>query len=187
MSGKKSSSDQNGYQLATLIRTSAHDIWLAGLGAYSRAGKEGTRFFESLVTLGESVERTAREQVARPFRVAERRVESARSTVNETWERVELLFERRVAKALHSLQIPTQRDVAELTERVETLRAAVQQLTRPVAPARRSSRAGSAGKAAAPKKKARAKKKTAGTGSGRRRPLGKGRQSRAKPARHTRS
>jgi len=187
MSSKKSGSDQNGYQLATLIRTSAHDIWLAGLGAYSRAGKEGTRFFESLVALGESVERKAREQVARPFRVAEQRVETARSAANETWERLELMFERRVAKALHSLQIPTQRDVAELTERVETLRAALETLTGSQAPARRPSRVRPADKAPATKAKARTKKKAAKTTSGRRRPVGKGSRSRAKPARASRS
>ncbi len=183
MSSKKSSSDQNGYQLANLIRTSAHDIWLAGLGAYSRAGKEGTRFFESLVTLGESVERTAREQVARPFRVAERRVENARSAVNETWERLELMFERRVAKALHSLQIPTQRDVAELTERVEALRAALEALTGSTPPARRPSRVRPADKGPALRAKTRTKKKVAKTASGRRRPVSKGRQSRAKASR----
>jgi poly(hydroxyalkanoate) granule-associated protein len=189
MSSKKSSSDKNGYELARLIRTSAHDIWLAGLGAYSRAGKEGTRFFESLVALGESVERRAREQVARPFRVAERRVENARSAVNDTWERLELMFERRVARALHSLQIPTQRDVAELTQRVESLQEALQAVTgtgRRKA-ARRPSRVALAGKGTAAKTKARTKKSSAKTGSGRRRPVGKSKRSRAKSAGATRS
>lgn len=198
MSSKKSSSDKNGYELARLIRTSAHDIWLAGLGAYSRAGKEGTRFFESLVTLGESVERKARQQVARPFRVAERRVENARSAVSETWERLELLFERRVAKALHSLQIPTQRDVAELTQRVESLQEALEAVTGTETrkTARRPSRVALGGKGAAPKAKprakknpakARTKKSSAKAGSGRRRPVSKAGRSRVKSAGAARS
>lgn len=182
MSSNKSSSDKNGYELARLIRTSAHDIWLAGLGAYSRAGKEGSRFFESLVTLGESVERTAREQMARPFRVAERRVEHARSAVNETWERLELLFERRVAKALHSLQIPTQRDVAELTKRVESLQEALSDLTGAPEAARRPSKVVPPGKSPSAKAKGRSKKGSAKSGSRRRRPGNKARASRTKSA-----
>lgn len=183
MPSKKSPGSANGHQLAALIRTSAHDIWLAGLGAYSRAGKEGSRFFESLVALGESVERRAREQVARPFRVAERRVENARSAVNETWARLELMFDRRVARALHSLQIPTQRDVAELTERVETLRHAVEELTGAPTTVRRPSRVAPAPKKPAPGAKARAKKKTTKAATGRRRTGAKGRGGRARAAR----
>ena len=71
MAKKRTETPVNGYPLANRMRASAHDIWLAGLGAYSRAGKEGGRLFERLVELGESVERTARDQVARPFRIAE--------------------------------------------------------------------------------------------------------------------
>jgi len=183
MPSKKSPSHPNGHQLAALIRTSAHDIWLAGLGAYSRAGKEGTRFLESLVALGESVERRAREQVARPFRVAERRVENARSAVGETWARLELMFDRRVARALHSLQIPTQRDVAELTERVETLRRAVEGLTGTPTTVRRPSRVVPAPKKPVPRTKARAKKKATGAAAGRRRAAAKARGGRARAAR----
>lgn len=144
MSKDKSRRKQNGYQLATLIRTSAHDIWLAGLGAYARANKEGSRLFDSLVELGESVERKAREQVARPFRVAERQVEGAKSAVNETRDRLEMLFDRRVARTLHSLQIPTQRDVAELTERVAKLQALVEKLSAAPTTGKQASRPGEA-------------------------------------------
>jgi len=142
MSKDKSRRKQNGYQLATLIRTSAHDIWLAGLGAYARANKEGSRLFDSLVELGESVERKAREQVARPFRVAERQVEGAKSAASETWDRLEMLFDRRVARTLHSLQIPTQRDVAELTERVAKLQALVEKLSAAPTTGKQASRPG---------------------------------------------
>jgi poly(hydroxyalkanoate) granule-associated protein len=142
MSTDESGRKQNGYQLGSLIRTSAHDIWLAGLGAYSRANKEGSRFFESLVELGAAVEKKARNQVSRPFRAAERQMDGARSAVNETWERLEMLFDRRVARALHSLQIPTQRDVAELTRRVAKLQALVEELSETPVAGRQASRPG---------------------------------------------
>lgn len=126
----KSANGKNGYPLAMLIRESAHDIWLAGLGAYAKAGKEGGRLFDSLVDLGESVEKKAREEVTRPIRAAERGVEGARNTVAEAWAQIELMIERRITRTLHALQIPTQRDVAELTQRVEKLNRTVRQLTR---------------------------------------------------------
>ena len=130
MTTTKSANGQNGYPLAMLIRNSAHDIWLAGLGAYAKAGKEGGRLFESLVDIGEAVERRAREEVSRPIRAAERSVEGARSAVADVWEQIELLIERRIMRTLHALQIPTQQDVAELTERVERLNSTVRELTR---------------------------------------------------------
>ena len=92
MTTTKSANGQNGYPLAMLIRNSAHDIWLAGLGAYAKAGKEGGRLFESLVDIGEAVERRAREEVSRPIRAAERGVEGARSAVADVWEQIELLI-----------------------------------------------------------------------------------------------
>jgi poly(hydroxyalkanoate) granule-associated protein len=164
MSTGKSRGKQDGYQFANLIRASAHEIWLAGLGAYSRANKEGARFFESLVELGDAVEKKARDQVARPFRAAEKQVEGARSAVNETWDRLEMLFDRRVARALHSLQIPTQRDVAELTKRVAKLQGLVEQLSGSTPPGRQAARQAdrkSRGKTATAKrtKKAPARKK----------------------------
>ena len=175
MTTTKSANGKNGYPLAMLIRESAHDIWLAGLGAYAKAGKEGSRLFDSLVDLGESVEKKARDEVSRPIRAAERSVEGARSAVAETWQQIELLIERRITKTLHALQIPTQRDVAELTQRVEKLNRTVRQLTRerdaearkgarPAAtkkkPTRRAARP--VAKRAAATKKTRSKRSTSG-------------------------
>jgi poly(hydroxyalkanoate) granule-associated protein len=171
MTTTKSANGQNGYPLAMLIRNSAHDIWLAGLGAYARAGKEGSRLFESLVDLGGAVERRAREEVSRPIRAAERSVDGARSAVAEAWEQIELLIERRITRTLHALQIPTQQDIAELTERVEQLTKTVRKLTRERdAAARKAARPAAARKKPA-RRKARpaAKRRTAAAkaGSGR--------------------
>lgn len=179
MSSNGSGSGQNGQHLSEFIRTSAHDIWLAGLGAYSRAGEEGARFFESLVRLGESVERRAREQVARPFRVAEQRVDKARFAASEGWERLSRVVDRRATRLLHALQIPTRRDVAELTERVDELRTAVEALTGVREIDRRPSRAGTARKEAKPKAAKRAKKKRAAASGGRRRTTAGARKTRS--------
>jgi hypothetical protein len=69
-----------------------------------------------------------------------------------------------VARALHSLQIPTQRDVAELTKRVAKLQGLVEQLSGSTPPGRQAARQAdskSRGKTATAKrtKKAPARKK----------------------------
>ena len=43
-------------RLAMMIRESANQIWLAGLGAFSKAQQEGGKKFEALVAEGERVQ-----------------------------------------------------------------------------------------------------------------------------------
>jgi len=137
---KKTRGKTNGaaseHSLAIAIRDSANQIWLAGLGAYAKAGEEGTRVFDSLVALGERVETSAREQVFRPLRAAETKASEVRETASGTLGRLQLVFERRVAKILNALQIPTSRDVDELTQRVEELTVALDRMERRVAASR---------------------------------------------------
>lgn len=47
-------------QLIAGIRDSASQIWLAGLGAFAKAQKEGTKFFNGLVEEGEGVQKQAK-------------------------------------------------------------------------------------------------------------------------------
>jgi poly(hydroxyalkanoate) granule-associated protein len=53
------------------IRESANQIWLAGLGAFSKAQQEGTKMFETLVEEGEKVQE--RTKVAVDERLGEMR------------------------------------------------------------------------------------------------------------------
>lgn len=50
--------------------------------------------------------------------------------ISGTLGQIEALFTQRVSRALHALQIPTARDVQELTLRVEALQQAVERLER---------------------------------------------------------
>lgn len=127
---KKQTTKANGSPLTDVIRTSANQIWLAGLGALAQAEDKGGDWFDSLTAAGEKLEKAARAQIARPMRVAEKRVTETRDSIEESWGAVLLVFERRFAKLLNSFQIPTQRDIAELTGRVEDLQAALQTLER---------------------------------------------------------
>lgn len=135
-------------RLARFIAASAQQIYNAGLGALAMAEKEGSKVFETLSKLGETLENRTRKTAS----AAEETVRGARSTATETFDKLEELFELRVARALNSLQIPTARDIAELSERVEQLAQSVDELSRHKgAPTQK--------KKLAPKKKKKSKKK----------------------------
>ena len=172
MSNRRAKKEAPEIPLARVIRESAHQIWLAGLGAMGRAETEGARWFESLIALGEQIEQSARLQIQRPIDAVEKTVTDVRETANDTWTRIELAFERRVANVLNSMQIPTSRDIDALTRRVEALQRQVAELiAEPGDPgSRAAARAPSRRKKAGSKKKVVRRKtspRTAGTTSAR--------------------
>jgi len=103
----------------------AKQIWLAGLGAFNRAQEEGGKLFDSLVEQGREIE-------ARNRQFAEEQVEtvskSMRSHATSAFDRLEHVFQDRVARALRQLGVPTNDDVQELSRRVEALNASLQEL-----------------------------------------------------------
>jgi poly(hydroxyalkanoate) granule-associated protein len=157
-------------QVARLVKDSAHQVWLAGLGAYARAEKQGSRLFDNLVTLGERIESGARARVDTRIRAAESRAQNARDTAAEAWDRLEQLFQQRVARVLNNLQIPTARDVHELNRRVEELSRAVEHLTKEASSA---SQAGKPARAGATTKRKAAAKKAGAPRRGTRKPSGR--------------
>ena len=94
-----------------MINESANQIWLAGLGAFSKAQQEGGKKFEALVAEGEKLEE--RTKVAADERLAE-----MREKASGTWDKLEKVFEDRVARALHTLNVPSRHDIDTLSERV---------------------------------------------------------------------
>jgi poly(hydroxyalkanoate) granule-associated protein len=58
------------------------------------------------------------------------RVAGLTAAASGTLGQIEALFTQRVSRALHALQIPTARDVQELSLRVEALQQAVERLER---------------------------------------------------------
>jgi poly(hydroxyalkanoate) granule-associated protein len=109
-------------QLATMIKESANQIWLAGLGAFSMAQQEGAKMFESLVAEGEKVQERTR--VA-----ADERLTELKERANGTWDKLEKVFEDRVARALHTLNVPSRHDIDTLSKRVHELTAITKKLS----------------------------------------------------------
>jgi poly(hydroxyalkanoate) granule-associated protein len=116
----KSLAADNG-NLSATIRESAQQIWLAGLGAFAKAQEEGNKVFDALVREGEGIQSKTR-------KVAESTVTEMAAKATGTWDKLEQVFENRVAKALNSLGVPTRADIDALTKRVMQLTAEVEKL-----------------------------------------------------------
>ncbi len=159
------------------ILDSSRQIWLAGLGAFSRARGEGMKVFDTLVEQGQNLEvrtrRVASETAAAAAGVASQKAKEMQAMAGGTWDKLEQVFEDRVARALTRLGVYTQKDVVRLAERVDALSKAVNELIKSgatPAPAKRAatkprarraaakSRAKRAAKSASPARKPRAAK-----------------------------
>ncbi len=117
-------------QLSQSVRESAHLIWLAGLGAFTKVSVEGGKLFETLVKEGEKVEERTREAAAGALEVAREQTGEARGRVVETWDRVEQIFEDRLTRVLGQLGVPNHEDLRELTQRIDALQARLDELGR---------------------------------------------------------
>jgi poly(hydroxyalkanoate) granule-associated protein len=111
--------------MAVNIRESANRIWLAGLGAYAKTQEEGEKLFQSLVKEGEKVEKQARKAAEAQIEEAKGKVVDFRSKASQQFDRLEELFQERVAQVLNRLGVPTQEDIRELTKRVEELNQSI--------------------------------------------------------------
>ena len=118
--------------LAQAVRNSSHQIWLAGLGAFAKAQQGGAKVFEGLVKQGESLEAKTRDVAAQTAKAArgaaEAKAKEMQTMAGGTWDKLEQVFEKRVARALGSLGVYSASDVKRLTERVDELSDAVNAL-----------------------------------------------------------
>ncbi len=144
-------------QMAKQVMESAQQIWLAGLGAFSKTQVEGKKVFETLVKQGEALETRTRH-------VAEATMETARDQATKTiemasgkFDKLEHVFETRVHKSLNRLGVLTSKDVEALSAQVAELADAVRAL---MAQEKRATTARPAAKKPAAKKPAAKKPAT---------------------------
>ena len=145
--------------LSGAIKDSAQQIWLAGLGAFSKAQAEGGKAFETLVKEGLSIQRKTQAVAEERINEATQRMSSMATDIGSKaagqWDKLENIFEERVAKALNKLGVPSARDIESLIERIDALSAAVS------GEGGKTVKAAAPRKAAAPKAAAKAVTKTA--------------------------
>jgi poly(hydroxyalkanoate) granule-associated protein len=115
------------------------DIWLAGLGAFALAQDEGSKIvgegaklFEKLVREGSKVQavgkKMAEETVEDVKDDVSARVGKVKKGAQANWDRLEKVFEQRVAKALARLGVPTSDEIDRLSAHVAKLNEQVAKL-----------------------------------------------------------
>lgn len=118
--------------IAAKMLDSAQQIWLAGLGAFSKAQEEGGKWFETLVREGGELEKATRKlttaKVDEVRDAVETTVTQVRQRATDSWDRLEQVFEDRVSRALARLGIPGRDDLVELTAKIDELQKAVKAL-----------------------------------------------------------
>jgi poly(hydroxyalkanoate) granule-associated protein len=126
--GKKATPD-----LSNSVKDSAQQIWQAGLGAFNKAQAGGTKAFEALVKEGVSLQRKTQSAAEEKISEATQRMTSMATDISSKasgqWDKLENIFEDRVAKALNKLGVPSAKDIDVLIARIDALNASVQKLS----------------------------------------------------------
>lgn len=146
----------------------SRQIWLAGLGAYSKISKDGNKLFDTLVQDGEKAEKLAKSEVEKQVGAVKSSAKSAKSKVDEVkglalgkWGELEEAFDKRLNSAISRLGVPSRNEVKELHGKVETLTKQLEKLTgvsaKSIKPAAKPAVKAAAKPAAKPAAKAAAK------------------------------
>ena len=147
--------------LADSVKDSAQQIWQAGLGAFNRAQAEGSKAFESLVKEGVTLQRKTQSAAEEKISEASHKMSAMASDIGAKatgqWDKLEGIFEDRVAKALNKLGVPSAKEVDALMARIEALNKSVQKLSEKAASGRAGAKTASK-TAAKPAAKTAAKK-----------------------------
>ena len=119
--------------LSGSVKDSAQQIWQAGLGAFTKAQVEGTKAFEALVKEGVSFQRRTQSAAEEKINEATHKMTSMATDIGSRasgqWDKLESIFEDRVAKALNKLGVPSAKDIDALIARIDALNASVQKLS----------------------------------------------------------
>jgi poly(hydroxyalkanoate) granule-associated protein len=123
--------------LASQVKESAQQIWLAGMGAFAKAQAEGKQVFDSLVKEGANLQKKTQSAAEERLGEVTTRMTSMADDVTakagKQWDRLESIFEERTARAMKKLGVPSARDVEALKERIDALSAQLAAKTRAAA------------------------------------------------------
>ena len=122
-----------GAQIQSTVKDSAQHIWQAGLEAFNRAQAEGAKAIESLVKESTSIQRKTQAVAEEKLSEASSKVSTIATDISSKasgkWDKLENIFEERVAKALNSLGVPSAKEVNVLIARIDELNKVVQKLS----------------------------------------------------------
>lgn len=103
-------------------KESARNVWLAGVGALAMAEDEGGKFFDTLVRKGTTYETRNRKRLQAMLD----NVRDLRGDVSAVFGKLTNPVNSAMEKAMHGLGVPTRKEIATLTKRVEELTKAVE-------------------------------------------------------------
>lgn len=138
-SGRSAASGAQARLIGTL-----HQVYLAGLGALSKASQGAPQLFEELVAEGARVHADTRGAAEKALQgvlagVQERvgaRVGQVRGQAADALDGLEKVFQTRVHRALAQLGVPSAEEVSALSKRVDTLNSNINRMARARRPAR---------------------------------------------------
>ncbi|WP_437882866.1 phasin family protein [Pseudomonas sp. LRF_L74] len=118
------------------IEKYSRQIWLAGLGAYSKVSKDGAKLFDGLVKDGEKAEKEAKTEAGKQAGAVKSSVGSAKLKVDEVkgkalgkWGELEEAFDKRLNNAISRLGVPSRNEVKSLEGKVDALTRQIEKLT----------------------------------------------------------
>lgn len=103
------------------VSASAQKIWLAGLGALATAEEEGSKMFHNLVSKGQKYQTSVPDPFGRASRKVRGSVSEWREKAGRTFRKVEDVFDEQVSSALKRIGVPSRKEIAALSKRVERL------------------------------------------------------------------
>jgi len=111
-------------------------IWLAGLGAVSKAQRGTPQVLQELIAEGAKVqaktrgaaEKAVRSMVSDVRAAVNGRVEDMLGQASSAINDLEKIFQNRVHRALTQIGVPSAEDIAALSERIDALSAGIEKL-----------------------------------------------------------
>ncbi|QHF01354.1 poly(hydroxyalkanoate) granule-associated protein [Pseudomonas asturiensis] len=135
MAGKKKV-EKEGSSWIGEVEKYSRQIWLAGLGAYSKISNDGNKLFETLVKDGEKAEKQTKAEAQKQIDDVKDTTKAAKSRVGDVkdmalgkWSELEGAFDKRLNSAISRLGVPSRNEVQALHSKVDQLTQQIEQLT----------------------------------------------------------
>jgi poly(hydroxyalkanoate) granule-associated protein len=144
--------------IAAAVKEQAEHIWLAGMGAFSKAQAEGGKAFEQLRKQGTTLQKKTQGLAEERISTVTSKMTAVAGGVGEkagaSWDKLESIFEARVEKALNKMGVPSRKDINALIRRIDELSAKVGPKTAARTPAKAAAKTVRAAAKKAPVKRA---------------------------------
>lgn len=136
MAGKNKADRKEGSSWIGEVEKYSRQIWLAGLGAYSKISNDGSKLFETLVKDGEKAELQTKAEAEQQLDEIKDTTKKAKSRVGDVkglalgkWSELEGAFDKRLNSAISRLGVPSRSEVQALHGKVDELTRQLELLT----------------------------------------------------------